>query len=187
MEESDSKLEPAWYRCFWPWFIVGLLGTWFVGGIATVVIAYTNRDSLVSDLWYERGEQINRRLESEKNAARRSIRAEILIDDATGEVHLDLAGEGVDTVRDLVLELSHPTRASSDRSISLARSDAGSFRGRLEAKLSGRWYAALAPRDFSPSGVEPASSSVDAASGSWRLSGTLRLPSSETLIMGASR
>ncbi len=187
MHESDSTPAPAWYRCFWPWFIIGLLGAWFVAGIFSLVIAYANRDSLVSDLWYERGAEINRRLELETNAARRSIRAEIRIDDATGEVRLDLAGQGVDGVRSLVLELSHPTLAASDQSVSLVRSDAGSFRGQLGARLSGRWYAALAPREFASPLAGSASGSVDGGSNHWRLAKTLQLPSSEPLLMGAGR
>jgi hypothetical protein len=33
-----------WYRNFWPWFIVGLLGTSVAGSLLTVAIAYRHRD-----------------------------------------------------------------------------------------------------------------------------------------------
>lgn len=33
-----------WYRHFWPWFIVGLLGVSVVGSLVTVAIAYRHRD-----------------------------------------------------------------------------------------------------------------------------------------------
>ncbi len=112
MNDSDPTAGLPWYRYFWPWFIVALLFASVAAGISTVVIAFANRDSLVSESWYESGTQINRRLESEKNAVRRSLRAELRIDDVTGEVRVDLAGEGVAMLRELVLNLSHPTRAS---------------------------------------------------------------------------
>ena len=186
MNDSDPTAGLPWYRYFWPWFIVALLSASVVAGISTVVIAFANQDSLVSESWYENGTQINRRLESEKNAVRRSIRAELRIDNVTGEVRVDLAGEGVARVRELALDLSHPTRASSDRSISLVRPDSGSFRGQLTSELSGRWYAVLVPREAVSTGDSSAPSAKSSASDSWRLSTTLYLPSSEPLIMGES-
>jgi hypothetical protein len=186
MNDSDSTSGLAWHRYFWPWFIVALLFASFVAGVSLVVIAFANQDSLVSELWYESGTQINRRLESERNATRQSIRAELRIDSTTGEVRVDLTGEGVATVQKLVLDLSHPTRASRDRSISLVRSDSGSFRGQLSAQLSGRWYAVLAPLYAASASELPVSSATVDASDPWRLTTTLHLPSLEFLVMGGS-
>jgi len=186
MNVSDSTSGLAWHRYFWPWFIVALLFASFVAGVSLAVIAFANQDSLVSELWYESGTQINRRLESERNATRQSIRAELRIDSTTGEVRVDLTGEGVATVQKLVLDLSHPTRASRDRSISLVRSDSGSFRGQLSAQLSGRWYAVLAPLYAASASELPVSSATVDASDPWRLTTTLHLPSLELLVMGGS-
>ncbi len=185
MNDIDPTAGLPWYRYFWPWFIIALLFTSVAAGVSTVVIAFANQDSLVSESWYENGVQINRRLESETNAVRRSIRAELRIDNATGEVRIELTGEGLATVRELVLDLSHPTRASSDRSISLVRPDLGPFRGQLSAELSGRWYASLAPPKAASAGDSPAPKGLPSASDSWRLTTTLYFPSSEPLIMGA--
>jgi hypothetical protein len=187
MNDPDSTFGLAWYRYFWPWFIVALLFASFVAGVSLVVIAFANQDSLVSELWYESGTQINSRLESERNAARQSIRAELRIDNTTGEVRVDLTGEGVATVQKLALDLGHPTRASRDQSISLARSNSGPFRGQLSAQLSGRWYAVLAPLYAASASEPPASSATVDASDPWRLTTTLHLPSSELLVMGRSK
>jgi len=186
MDDSDPRAGLPWYRYFWPWFIVALISASVAGGVSTVVIAFSNQDSLVSESWYESGTQINRRLESETNAVRRSIRAELRIDDATGEVRVDLTGEDLGTVRELVLDLSHPTRASNDRSISLVRPNAGPFRGQLSEKLSGRWYASLTPRGSASAGDASAAKGKSSASDAWRLATTLHLPSAEPLIMGGS-
>jgi len=186
MHDSDPKAGLPWYRYFWPWFIVTLVLASMTGAVATVVIAFSQRDSLVSESWYEMGTQINRRLESEMNAAKRSIRAEVRIDDATGEVRVDLSGEDLSTVRELVLDLSHPTRASRDRSIPLVRPDSGPFRGQLSEQLSGRWYASLAPRESASAGDASAPAATPAASDAWRLTTTLHLPSAEPLVMGGS-
>ncbi|MBW2494341.1 MAG: FixH family protein [Deltaproteobacteria bacterium] len=186
MRDSDPKAGLPWYRFFWPWFIVVLISASMAGAVATVVIAYSNQDSLVSEAWYESGTRINRRLESETNALRRSIRAELRIDDTTGEVRVELTGEGVASVRELVLHFSHPTRAASDRSVSLSRPDAGSFRGQLDARLSGRWYASLTPPEAASTDAAPVPEAAPAAADAWRLSTTLYLPSAEPLIMGGS-
>jgi hypothetical protein len=186
MIEPDSKSGLPWYRYFWPWFIVALLSTSVVAAISTVVIAFVNQDSLVSEAWYENGTQINRRIESEKTALRRSIRAELRIDDVTGEVYLDLTGEDIGFVRELVLEFSHPTRASMDRSISLVRLGTGTFRGQLDAKLSGRWYASLAPRRGTPEPDSKASIAGTPSPAAWRISTTLTLPSSKPLVLDGS-
>ncbi len=186
MNDSDPTAGLPWYRYFWPWFIVVLLFASVAAGISTVVIAFANQDSLVSESWYESGTQINRRLESERNAVRRSIRAELRIDDVTGEVRVDLAGEGVGMLRELALDLSHPTRASSDRSISLVRPDSGFFRGQLASELSGRWYAVLAPPKAVSTADSSASRAMPIASDSWRLTTTLYLPSSKPLILDGS-
>jgi len=186
MDDSDPRAGLPWYRYFWPWFIIALIFASVAGGVATVVIAFSNQDSLVSESWYENGTRINRLLESERNAAQRSIRAELRIDNATGEVLVDLAGDGIAMLRELVLDLSHPTRASSDRSIPLIRPDSGPFRGQLSTPLIGRWYAVLAPPKAVSAGDSSASRAMPVASDSWRLATTLNLPSSKPLVMGGS-
>jgi len=41
---SEAPAPKAWFRQFWPWFIVGLLAVSVVGSLATVVIAYRHGD-----------------------------------------------------------------------------------------------------------------------------------------------
>ena len=38
-----------WYRHFWPWFVVGLLGISVIGSLTTVYIAVSGRDPEVAD------------------------------------------------------------------------------------------------------------------------------------------
>jgi len=187
MNDSDPTDGRPWYRYFWPWFIVALLCASVAGGVSTVVIAFANQDSLVSDAWYEKGIEINRRLESEQAALQRSIRAKLQIDDLTGEVRVELTGEGVEALRGLSLELSHPTVASRDRSIALVRSDSGVFRGELSAELSGRWYAALAPTVAASAGDSSTTRATPMGVDDWRLTATLQLPASAPIIMGSSK
>jgi hypothetical protein len=44
MTSKSVELGSPWYRNFWPWFIVLLLGFSVVGSLVTVAIAYRHRD-----------------------------------------------------------------------------------------------------------------------------------------------
>jgi hypothetical protein len=37
---SREAIPSPWYRHFWPWFVVGLLGVSIAGSLTTVVIAF---------------------------------------------------------------------------------------------------------------------------------------------------
>jgi len=170
MDDSSARTPRPWYRQFWPWFIVGILGSAVVASIATVVVAFNNADSLVRDDWYRSGVAINRRFEQEHAAREASVVGSVRFDDTTGEVLLELEGEGTGSLSRVLLELSHPTQASRDQALSLERRETGRFHGALPAALQGRWYATLEP--------------ADGATSSWRISRTLILPSSEPVRFG---
>jgi hypothetical protein len=172
MGHLDSEEELPWYRFFWPWFLVMLLGTSVVGGISSVVIAFRNQDSLVRDDYYSDGQAINRRLESEQRARDLSIGAGLRIDDISGEVNLNLHEGGAPIPDHLDLELSHATSADRDVRVRLLRSPAGGFRGQLDFRLEGRYYASI--------------SSWASEGRSWRLQTTVRLPSESILRLGKS-
>ncbi len=176
-EPPASKALP-WYRHFWPWFILLLLGAAVAASLTTVVIAFVHRDSLVSDDWYEDGTSINRRLEREKNARRLGIRAALGVDDITGEIALELEGEATDGIQRLELAFDHPTQAARDRLLTLVRAPSGHFSGQLESPLVGRWYITLAPSP-GPSAPDPESD--------WRLRQTAQLPSADRLSLGEAK
>jgi hypothetical protein len=177
MRASDAAPSLPWYRHFWPWFVLGLLGMSVAGSLYTVMLAFANRDSLVRDDWYRDGMAINRSIERDRNAERLGLRATARFDIVRGEAELDLAGESALRLAAVQLDLSHPTRAERDRRIVLARTAPGRFRGELPDGLEGRWYAALLPV-----GVDRARASAD----DWRLARTLQLPSAEPIVFGAA-
>jgi hypothetical protein len=169
--EREVREGLPWYRHFYVWLIIGLLGTAVTASLWTVGIAFENADSLVRDDWYADGAQINRRLEKEETARRLGIRAGLHVDVETGEVWLDLMGDGSDGVDALRLELSHPTQSQKDRVLALQRDPSGRFRGQLERRIAGRWYAILSPA----SGGEE----------DWRVTRTVRFPNEGTIELGA--
>jgi len=178
VHDANPESGLPWYRFFWPWFIVGLLATSVVAGLATLVIAIRNQDSLVDDRYYESGVAINRRLAAEANAERLGIRATVAIDDLTGEVHLDLDAEPSSSPNRLQLRLSHATESSRDATVVLTRTDAGRFYGQIDAAPAGRYYASLQ--------ALPATDDDAVAPSPWRLQREVRLPSRDAIDFGAN-
>jgi hypothetical protein len=170
---NERATGAPWYRCFWPWFIVVLLGTSVAGSIATAVIAISGRDALVRDDWYRDGMAVNRRIEREARAGALGISASGRLDWVTGEVRLELAGDGVADLPTLAFELSHPTRSQHDALLQLQRGDDGVFRGSLERPPSGRrFYARLEPGNEQPE---------------WRIGGSVVLADGQTFILEPAR
>ena len=167
-----------WYRHFWPWFLIAIPAVAIAGSIWSAFLAGRNADSLVTDDWYQEGRRINRILTRDQAARRLSISAELRIDEGSGEVVLELAGDLVDTLETVSLEMSHPTVASRDCQALLQRQKGSSvFRGRLPPSLRGRWYATLTPGPApSPAPPEP-----------WRLRQEIRLPLAAQLRIGHGR
>ncbi|MCG8592604.1 MAG: FixH family protein [Proteobacteria bacterium] len=166
--QTQRPIDGPWYRHFWPWFIVALLGSTVAAGIATVVIAVRGADALVVDDYYRDGKAINRSLAADREAARREAAASLRWSPGEGadaprvETELEILGEWPPT---LVLTLSHATRSDLDRRFELAHRGEGHYAA-AAATPRGRYYVSLAPPGSSPP---------------WRLRGHARLPHPDSL------
>jgi hypothetical protein len=150
-----------WYRQFWPWFLIAVPALSVLGGVAAVVVAVRNADSVVRDDWYAHGLSINVDLARDRVAAELGIRATVSLDERAREIRVALAGPAMDADRMLDLELSHPTRADRDRTLRAVRGADGAYRAPVTGDpgdLQGRWNAILGP-----------------ATGAWRLAGPIEL------------
>ncbi len=150
MQREDT--EP-WYRQFWPWFIIALLSSSVIAGLATVWIALQSRDSLV----VRSGDDIQmvaaRRIDAERLAAELGLAALLDIDAATGAVAVAMKSGALDSApAQLQLELSHPAFAERDQVITLYRAQpdpAGNptWSGHVVDLPAGRWYVTLSYGD----------------------------------------
>lgn len=157
MSTSDS-LSPAdqaqpWYRQPWVWFVFGIPALSVVVGVALVVIAVRNADTVVRDDWYKDGKAIQQKMVRDETAARRQIKASLSLDAISGEIQGRLSGQATPTDAQITLVLSHPTLADQDQTVLLRRQPDGRYLGNLEQAPHGRFYVELGSTDWRLTGV----------------------------------
>ncbi len=140
---TDRDLVP-WYRQFWPWFIIALPAAVVVAGLSTVYIAFKNADTTVSDQYYRDGLAINQIMVKDQVAAQREVTAQLVWDDVTGEVLLNL-NTRAGYPRQLKLVLLHPTDQGKDRHITLSAIADRHYRAALDTFPKYRYYLWLLP------------------------------------------
>jgi hypothetical protein len=152
MATEREDLEP-WYRQFWPWFIISLLGFSVIASLSTVWISLQTTDSLV--LKSDDGIQIvaERRISAERLANELNLAALLAIDLDTGAVSAAMrAGVLDEAPAVLELEFTHPAFANRDQLITLHRAQPDAegnpiWSGHFVEVPDGRWYVTLRSGD----------------------------------------
>jgi hypothetical protein len=177
-EIFDSK---PWYKQLWPWIIISLPGSAVIAGLTTLFIAIENQDPLVKDDWYKDGKAINRRVEHDKNAYTLGIKAEIKIDDITGDLNLSIshADPSFGFPDKLYLELIHPTLAERDQRLILTKTQPPLYHGNLQQALKGKRHINLSNK-----GLTQVAENNNSPKPIWRLKGTALFPLTEPLLLG---
>ena len=133
-----------WYKEFWPWFIIALLGSVVTASLITVSIAFRHADDLVVDDYYKVGLAINQRLEHREAAQRLGIDISLSL---TGE-QVFLSTRNVAPSSELTLLLAHPMEADKDFTVTLLPGPDGVCFATLPTQVSHAWH-------WSVSGAEP--------------------------------
>jgi len=167
-DRLTSTIDP-WYRHRWPWLL--MLGPFvvIVAAAITVYLAVISNDGLVDDDYYKQGLAINQITARDQVAARRGLRAELMLGADRVRVLLS-AGDAAALPKNIVLHLTHPTRAGIDQTITLSAENGtgGIYSGRIAAPLKGRWHVVL-----------------EDATKEWRLTGEWVIGASESIRLGA--
>ncbi len=132
--------ETAWYRQFWPWFLMLFPVAAVLGGVATVWLAVTSDDGLVADDYYKQGLAINHTLARDEAAVVAGLSASLDIEHGMASLKLDgkIAPPG-----ELRLRVLHPTRAGMDQTVVLRHAGDGHYRGNCALPGPGRWHVLL--------------------------------------------
>ncbi len=119
MQREDT--EP-WYRQFWPWFLIALPSTAVIAGFYTLWLASQTTDSLVVRRDVGIDVITAQNLNAEQQASRLGLNAKVTFGLETGAISVTLVAKpDVEFAQSLQLRLRHPTMASHDVTVSLAR------------------------------------------------------------------
>lgn len=150
-----------WYKQFWPWFMIGLLGSSITFSIVYLMLSIHFYDGSVQGDYYKQGLAINEQLAKQENARGLGLAATLRADPRTGDIVVDLDGE--QRPERLYLELIFPTESSRDRSLVLEHVRGGRYVTQIDEPLRYRWYLHLQP--------------TEGRDADWRLTGEASFPS----------
>ena len=169
LAQSAATQSKPWYREPWPWIIMLAPAASVLAGMLMLWLAIDSSDGLVSDDYYRQGLAINQVLRRDEHAAQLGYRAHASLSEDGTRVRVMLQGaSGASLPTALNLRLLHPTRAGRDQTAV------------LYARVPGHYEASLIPPDTGRWRV-----SIEDQAGSWRLSGTWRLPNDRTIELYA--
>lgn len=176
---TDSK---PWYKQLWPWLIISLPASAVIAGLTTLYIAIENQDPLVKDDWYKEGKAINRRVELDRVAFQLGVKANLTVDDITGDVLLTLSSknQSFNYPQKLYVEFIHPTIPERDQRIPLLNTQSHRYHGNLQKALKGKHHINLSNSPFLTR------SAMDNNGGStllWRLKKTSLFPLRQPLLI----
>lgn len=138
-------MKKAWYKQFWPWFLIAIPVSSFIMTGVLIRVATTTENALVVDDYYKEGKAINVNLDKLSAAKRNNITTELVIDEGAVALkfHSGIPQDGVA----LKMSFYHTTLQERDTSILLSRDANGVYRGLVEAPLAGKWQISLEPID----------------------------------------
>ncbi|NKI35384.1 hypothetical protein HFP89_09410 [Wenzhouxiangella sp. XN79A] len=129
MQRTDST---PWYKQFWPWFILAILGWGVVSATTTLVFAVLNPPQMMTGDYARLGKALVDTHVRFDRAEALGLAGRLAL--SGDELRLDLQSVEADALADTVLLLAqHPTDASRDRQLMLIRTADGRYAGRVES------------------------------------------------------
>ena len=139
IDQHDVK---PWYKEFWPWFIIVLLGSVVTASLITVSIAFDQADDLVIDDYYKVGLAINQRIEERDTAERLGINAAIEIRGT--RLYASLPQLRRDSSPELIL--GHPFEADRDLRVTLLPGPDQTWFAELTEAVTPGWHWSITGR-----------------------------------------
>jgi len=147
MSLSGSKpATGAWYREPWVWLVVALPSAAVAGGLVTLALAIHGSDDVVRDDFRKEGLAIYADPARDAAAVEVGARSTLTFDAGAGELRARLSLERGAAPKQLLVVLSHATRAEYDRLVTLS-GHGGSYSGQLAPLQAGHWYLEVTPEN----------------------------------------
>lgn len=144
-DERAAGATRPWYREPLVLLVIALPVATVVAGLSTLLIAERGADSIVAGEFRKDGLAINQDSTRDRAAARLGVSALLHLDGTTLRAEVTAAAAALPA--QLVVVLSHATRADLDRRLTLTATGVGRYAGALPRLAPGHWYLELAPPD----------------------------------------
>jgi hypothetical protein len=141
----QSDIPTAWYKQFWPWFLIIVPITSMVLSFSMMGLAFNGEDSMVIDDYYKEGRAINLKIQKFEQAKILNIstRTQVFSD----YVEVIFMSGSPESGEALTLDFFHSTQKFKDFSVVLLRDANGIYRAPLTTDVSGKWQLSLHPFD----------------------------------------
>ena len=157
----NKNTKKAWFKQFWPWFLIILPMAAVSAGITTVVIATHNKPEMVVDDYYKTGKAINADLSLLSKAKELGISAVI----TQQQDEIQIAMKGLESRASINFNLFHSTQSKRDQNLMLTADADGNYRYESEQSLIGKWTLRIEPFDKK-----------------WRLQKTIQFPARNIVL-----
>ena len=142
---TETDIAP-WYRQPWFWFVMSPLIVVICVSLSFVAVSVFHADDRVVDNYYKQGRAINQSFAQDIRARELNLNAELRFDRQTGELLLQLQGEGP-LPKQLQVLIGHPVNAEADQAVRLTQLRSGYYRGDFTGPLEYRRYLTLMPAE----------------------------------------
>ncbi len=162
-----ARQSKPWYREPWPWFLMSGPIIVIIAAFVSAWIAIRSSDGLVREDYYKEGLKAGETLARSRLAESLGISVAMRLEGDRVRVRLQSREAVAPTA--LHLTLSHPTRAGIDQH-ALLKPLGTEYVGELNLPASGHWLLI-----------------VEDDARTWRVMGSVRLPASKDVVIGAGK
>ena len=147
MSETNNNVEKnarssVWYKEFWPWFLILLLGSVVIASFVTLYLAIQHADRPIDKSAYNKSAlAIALPVKAQARAQELGLAAEFNV--FSGQLRLSLHSSTNYKPSKLLLHFAHPFNPKYDFDLYLQRTAEQSYLSALPDTMSGRWNLLL--------------------------------------------
>jgi hypothetical protein len=157
-----------WYKEPWPWILMTGPIIVIIAGVITAIIAIKTSDGLVTEDYYKKGLAANQTIARSDQATKLGLTVGLRLTSEAITLRLQVADKSFVAPPNLVVTISHPTRAGLDQTQTLVR-QGDSYTGPVKLPSAGHWLVL-----------------VEDQTNQWRVMGNVILPANGEIVIGSN-